>query len=57
MPTKEELIDYFFTMYGDDIVDFTNELKEECNQCGMFLSNNTDPNHLLDLLIKTVECV
>jgi len=55
MPKKEEIIDYFFTMYGDDIVEFTNELKEECNQCGMFLSNNTDPNDLLDLLIKNVD--
>ena len=42
-------------MYGDDIVKFTNELKEECNQCGIFLSNKIDPNDLLDLLIKNVE--
>lgn len=55
MPKKEEIIDYFFTMYGDDIVKFTNEIKEECNQCGIFLSNKIDPNDLLDLLIKNVE--
>ena len=55
MPKKAEIIDYFFTMYGEDIVTFTSELTEECNSCGIPVSKNIDPNDLLDLLIKNVD--
>ena len=32
MPKKEEIIDYFFTMYGDDILKFTENAKESCQE-------------------------
>tara|TARA_B100000700_G_C14208806_1_gene473838 strand:+ start:234 stop:410 length:177 start_codon:yes stop_codon:yes gene_type:complete len=55
MPKKWEIIDYFFTMYGEDAVKFTETVKEECNMIGIPVSNDLDPNDLLDLLIKNVE--
>ena len=55
MPKKWEIIDYFFTMYGEDVVRFTETVKEECNQVGIPISKDLDPNDLLDLLIKNVE--
>ena len=55
MPKKWEIIDYFFTMYGEDVVRFTETVKEECNMVGILVSKDLDPNDLLDLLIKNVE--
>jgi hypothetical protein len=55
MPKKWEIIDYFFTMYGEDVVRFTETVKEECSQVGIPISKDLDPNDLLDLLIKNVE--
>ena len=55
MPKKWEIIDYFFTMYGEDVVRFTETVKEECNMVGIPVSKDLDPNDLLDLLIKNVE--
>ncbi len=55
MPKKWEIIDYFFTMYGEDAVRFTEMVKEECNMVGIPVSKDLDPNDLLDLLIKNVE--
>ena len=55
MPKKWEIIDYFFTMYGEDVVRFTETVKEECIQVGIPISKDLDPNDLLDLLIKNVE--
>ena len=55
MPKKWEIIDYFFTMYGEDTVRFTEKVKEECNMVGIPVSKDLDPNDLLDLLIKNVE--
>jgi len=54
MPKKEEIIDYFFTMNGQDICDYIEELKSECHSCGIRVSKNIDPNDLLELLIKNV---
>jgi hypothetical protein len=54
MPKKEEIIDYFFTMNGQEICDFIEELKSECHSCGIRVSKNIDPNDLLELLIKNV---
>ena len=55
MPKKEEIIDYFFTMYGDDILRFTENAKESCQESGLHISKNLDANDLLDLLIKNVD--
>ena len=55
MPKKWEIIDYFFTMYGEDTVRLTETVKEECNMVGIPVSKDLDPNDLLELLIKNVE--
>ena len=39
---KWEIIDYFFTMYGEDVVRFTETVKEECNMVGIPISNDFD---------------
>jgi hypothetical protein len=54
MPKKHEIIDYFFTMYGSDFLEFTNELKNDLQSCGIPVSNKIDVNDLMDLVIKNV---
>ena len=54
MPKKHEIIDYFFTMYGSDFLEFTNELKEDLQSSGIPVSNKIDTNDLMDLVIKNV---
>lgn len=55
MPKALEIIDYFFTMYGEDIVGFTRDLKKECLESGIQISQDLDANDLLDLIIKNVK--
>jgi hypothetical protein len=54
MPKKHEIIDYFFTMYGSEFLDFTNELKSDLQSCGIPVSNKIDANDLMDIVIKNV---
>ena len=54
MPKKHEIIDYFFTMYGSEFLEFTNELKSDLQSCGIPVSNKIDANDLMDIIIKNV---
>lgn len=54
MPKKHEIIDYFFTMYGSEFLEFTNELKSDLQSCGIPVSNKIDANDLMDIVIKNV---